>query len=70
MAKSTRPTKRRATRTRKAGAAGGGVDPLVQRTLDAVKEQARMTGVSPIQYVRGVMTGRYPRLSPRELGED
>jgi hypothetical protein len=69
MAKSTRTTKRPATRARKAGAAGG-VDPLVQRTLDAVKEQARMTGVSPIQYVRGVMTGRYPRLSPRELGED
>jgi hypothetical protein len=28
-----------------------------------------MSGVSPIQYVRGVMTGRYPRLSPREIGE-
>jgi len=69
MAKSTRSTKRPAARTRKTGGAGG-KDPLVQRTLDAVKEQARMTGVSPIQYVRGIMTGRYPRLSPRELGED
>jgi hypothetical protein len=69
MAKSTRSTKRPAARPRKTGGAGG-IDPLVQRTLDAVKEQARMTGVSPIQYVRGIMTGRYARLSPRELGED
>ena len=69
MAKTKRAARRPAARPRKAGGTGG-VDPLVQRTLDAVKEQARMTGVSPIQYVRGVMTGRYPRLSPRELGED
>jgi hypothetical protein len=69
MAKSTRTAKRPPARRRKA-AGTGGADPLVQRTLDAVREQARMTGISPIQYVRGVMTGRYPRLSPRELGED
>ena len=66
MAKSTRPRKRAAAGTRRASA---GADPLVQGTLDAVKELARTAGVSPIQYVRGVMTGRYPRLSPRELGE-
>ena len=66
MAKSTRPRKRPAAGAPKASA---GADPLVQGTLDAVKELARTAGVSPIQYVRGVMTGRYPRLSPRELGE-
>jgi hypothetical protein len=45
------------------------LDPLVPKTLTAVADRARIAGVTPIQYVRGVMTGRFERLSPRELGE-
>ena len=68
MAKAKRPTKRASAGGKKA--AGGAQDPLLQRTLAAVEGHARMAGVSSVQYIRGVMTGRYPRLSPRELGEE
>ena len=69
MAKAKRPAKRASTGSRKA-TGGGGQDPLLERTLAAVEGHARMAGVSSVQYIRGVMTGRYPRLSPRELGEE
>jgi hypothetical protein len=67
MAKSKKAIRRSGGAKSKAGAASP--DPLVQRTLDAVREKAQLEGVSPIQYVRGVLTGRYARLTPRDLGE-
>jgi hypothetical protein len=55
--------------TTSTGARPPSADPLLEKTLAAVADRARMAGVSPAAYIRGVMTGRYERLSPRELGE-
>ena len=66
-AKAANPRRRAAGSTK--GSDSPAADPLLDKTLTAVKDHARLAGVSPVQYIRGVMTGRFPRLSPRELGE-
>ena len=68
MAKAKRPTEPRLRRRQEASRRRAG--PVVATDARAVEGHARMAGVSSVQYIRGVMTGRYPRLSPRELGEE